>query len=80
MDRFEREELKKEVLSLAVRSRIPVNPSFVSEKLGIIYPTALSLLYDLALEGHLKMDTRGWTRHFVLNHPEQDLEVRKSKK
>lgn len=77
MDRYEREELKKKVLALAVSSPIPVNPNYVSEKLGIIYSTAQSLLYDLALEGHLKMNTRGWTRHFVVNLPEQELEVKK---
>lgn len=80
MDQYEREELKKEVLSLAGRTSIPLNPTYVSDKLGVSYPAALSLLYDLALEGHLRLDTRGWIRHFVLNNPDTELGVRKSKK
>ena len=73
----ERENLKKKVLMLAVHSTLPVTVNFVSEKMGIPYQTIQGLLYELALEGHLKLQSKGWARYFI--PATQELVVRRKK-
>ena len=76
--RFEdRENLKKKVLMLAVHSILPVTVNYVSEKMGIPYQTIQGLLYELALEGHLKLKSKGWARYFI--PATQELVVRRKK-
>ena len=62
---YERERLKKKVLILATHSHIPVTPNFAAERLNINYQTAMAMLYELALEGHLKMRMKGLARYFI---------------
>jgi len=64
MNLEQREEIKKKILILAVKSELALTANEVSEKIGISYPTACNLLFELALEGHLKLKTKGWTRYF----------------
>jgi predicted Rossmann fold nucleotide-binding protein DprA/Smf involved in DNA uptake len=73
----ERENLKKKVLMLAVQSTLPVTANYVSEKMGIPYQTIQGILYELTLEGHLKLQTKGWARYFLPAN--QELIVRRKK-
>lgn len=64
MDLEQREEIKKRILVLAVKSELALTTNEVSEKINISYPTASNLLFELALEGHLVMINKGWTQYF----------------
>ena len=72
--------MKKKVLILASHSHIPVTPNFASEKLNINYQTAMAMLYELALEGHLKMRMKGLARYFIPVRPEEFVVVTKEER
>jgi ribosomal protein S25 len=58
------EEMKKRILMYVVRSRLPVTPTSLCDELPVCYPTALSLLMELTLEGHLELINRNGNRYF----------------
>lgn len=80
LDIYERERLKKKVLILASHSSIPVTPNYASEKLNINYQTAMAMLYELALEGHLKMRMKGLARYFIPVRPDELVMVTKEER
>jgi len=65
-----RAEWKNKILQIALKSEVPLTCVVVGEELGIMYPTALALLYDLALEGYFSLvttDNMAAVRYFVPN-------------
>jgi hypothetical protein len=62
-----REERKVKILMLAQKEQFPLTAPKVEEELDINYPTALSLLFELAVEGKLLLKKGGWAHQFVLN-------------
>ena len=72
--------MKKKILVLASHSHIPVTPNFVSETMEINYQTAMAILYELALEGHLKMRMKGLARYFIPVRPDEFVVVTKEER
>ena len=75
MNAEEKEKLKKKILIVVVRSRLPMTPNRVSEEMGILCPTASNFLFELALEGHLEMVKQNGFRYFKPAPIKQGLEV-----
>jgi hypothetical protein len=69
------EELKKRVLMYVCRSKLPVTPTLVMEDLDMIYSTVQGILYELTLEGMLKVESRGCVRYFFAV-PDKTLTVK----
>jgi hypothetical protein len=74
MTREQLESMKKRILMYVVRSQLPVTPTGLSEELPVCYPTALGLLMELALEGHLEIINRNGNRYFKAV-PDKELTV-----
>lgn len=64
MTREQLESMKKRILMYVVRSRLPVTPTGLTEELPVCYPTALGLLMELTVEGHLEIINRNGNRYF----------------
>jgi hypothetical protein len=64
MTREQLESMKKRILMYVVRSQLPVTPTSLCDELPVCYPTALGLLMELALEGHLEVINRNGNRYF----------------
>jgi hypothetical protein len=74
MTREQLESMKKRILMYVVRSQLPVTPTGLTEELPVCYPTALGLLMELALEGHLEIINRNGNRYFKAV-PDKELTV-----
>ena len=48
------EPLKRKALEIVSRSRIPIDPEFVSKRVGIAWGTARFMLLELALDGKIQ--------------------------
>lgn len=77
MTREQLESMKKRILMYVVRSRLPVTPTSLCDELPVCYPTALGLLMELALEGHLEVINRNGNRYFKAV-PDKTLTVKES--
>jgi hypothetical protein len=74
MTRGQLESMKKRILMYVVRSQLPVTPTSLCDELPVCYPTALGLLMELALEGHLEVINRNGNRYFKAV-PDKELRV-----
>lgn len=73
-DRAKMQEMKHRILSYALKVEMPLNAELIAVEFNLVSPTAQKLLYDLALEGYLRVvSTKTWAREFL---PEKDRILR----
>jgi hypothetical protein len=77
MNKEQMEAMKMKILMYVTRSNFPVTASEIESKLPVCYPTALAMMMELALSGHLEMINRSGQRFFKAV-PDKTLTVRVS--
>jgi len=64
MNKEQMEAMKMKILMYVTRSNFPVTASEIESNLPVCYPTALAMMMELALSGHLVMINRSGQRFF----------------
>ena len=74
MSKEQMDSMKMKILMYVSRARFPVTPSEIERELPVCYPTAVAMLMELALEGHLILQNRSGQRYFQAV-PDKNLTV-----
>jgi predicted transcriptional regulator len=52
--RVQMDEMKRRILSFALKVERPLTTEYISEEFNLCYTTSQRILFDLAIEGYLK--------------------------
>jgi len=74
MTKEQMESMKMRILIYVSRARFPVTPSEIERELPVCYPTAVAMMMELTISGHLEVIYKGVNRYFKAV-PDKNLTV-----